>query len=309
MIDIIETNYNFTIDEWHEYDQMVSFVINGDIYLFVKYKRTLSDLNDLLDCCSFLRAFNCPVLSFVLNNKGKLLTSINNCYFILLKTNNNYRDSVDLFEIIDLHKRIARSNYFQKSYRNNWAFLWSKKLDYYEYQIRELGLEKSVIVDSFGYFAGLATNAISLANNSNKLFDKNIDKVTLSHRRIFYPNYALNYYNPLSFIFDLEVRDIAEYLKSAFFSGESILNDLQVYLSSYKLTRYSYQMLYARLLYPSYYFDLYDKVMANELDQEQILPILDKVNDFELFLKKAYLEISKYADIEPIDWIIRLEEH
>ena len=43
--------------------------------------------------------------------------------------------------------------------------------------------------------------------------------LTLCHKRVYYPTYKLNYYNPLSFIFDLRVRDIASYLKNKFFGA------------------------------------------------------------------------------------------
>ena len=65
-------------------------------------------------------------------------------------------------------------------------------------------------------------------------------------------------------------------------------------------------MLYARLLYPSYYFDIYEQIMNKKIDEDNLLRIVNKVNLYEQFLKKAYLEISKYANIEKIDWIINL---
>ena len=67
-------------------------------------------------------------------------------------------------------------------------------------------------------------------------------------------------------------------------------------------------MLYARLLYPSYYFDIYEDVMNNDGDQEKIIPIINKVPEYEIFLKKAYLEISRYTNLERIDWLMKIEE-
>ena len=57
----------------------------------------------------------------------------------------------------------------------------------------------------------------------------------------------------------MEVRDIAEYLKAIFFTNSDIIpiEELETYLKTTKLPIYSYQMLYASLLYPSYYFDIY----------------------------------------------------
>ena len=64
-------------------------------------------------------------------------------------------------------------------------------------------------------------------------------------------------------------------------------------------------MLYARLLYPSYYFDIYEDIMNNNGDEERLLPIIKKVNEYEDFLKKAYTEISKYTNLEKVDWLLK----
>ena len=132
------------------------------------------------------------------------------------------------------------------------------------------------------------------------------DPVVVSHRRIYYPNIKLNYLNPLSFVFDLEVRDMAEYLKAIFFSDDNMeaLDELTSFLKTTHYSIYSYQMLYARLLYPTYYFDIYDEIMNNNASEESLVKIVMKADDYEYFLKEAYLEISKYAPIEKIAWLI-----
>ena len=85
------------------------------------------------------------------------------------------------------------------------------------------------------------------------------------------------------------------------------IEDLKMYLQLKKLTPYSYHMLYARLIYPSYYFDIYEDIMNNNGDEERLIPIINKVDDYELFLKQAYLEISKYTNLERIDWLLKNE--
>ena len=164
-----------------------------------------------------------------------------------------------------------------------------------------------MILNSFSYYIGLAENAISYINRANELYKNDLYKVTLSHRRIFYPNTKLNYFNPISFIFDLDVRDVAEYIKVMFFKNEDALLELITYLKITKLSNYSYHMLYARLLYPSYYFDIYENIMNNNELEENLLPIIKKVEEYELFLKNSYLEISKYTEIDKIEWIIKKE--
>ena len=66
-------------------------------------------------------------------------------------------------------------------------------------------------------------------------------------------------------------------------------------------------MLYARLLYPSYYFDIYEDIMNNNGNEEKLVNVISKVSDYEYFLYRAYQEISKYVHLERIDWLIKKE--
>ncbi len=62
-------------------------------------------------------------------------------------------------------------------------------------------------------------------------------------------------------------------------------------------------MLFARLLFPSYYFDIYEKVVNKDVSSEKLLKIINKANEYEIFLKKAYVLISTYAPLENIEWL------
>ena len=245
--------------------------------------------------------------NIIVNINGEVLTKVDNYNYILMSVS-NFNEEYDIFDIVNMTNKLTLNYQTSKLYRNNWGALWSEKMDYFEYQVRELGLNKVVIQDSFSYYLGLAENAISYVNNTNLKYNTfNNAKITLSHRRIFYPNYKINFLNPLSFIFDLEVRDIAEYLKAMFFSpknDEDVLEELKYFLQIKKLTPYEYSMLFARLMYPSYYFDLYESIMNNDESEEKLVPIIAKTKEFELFLKEAYLEISKYAPLDKINWLI-----
>ena len=134
--------------------------------------------------------------------------------------------------------------------------------------------------------------------------------MVLSHRRVNYPNMEYDYYNPLNFIFDLEVRDVAEYLKSMFFYTDrtKTMNELINYINKSNLNNYTANMLYARLLYPSYYFDIYEKVIEDLDDESNLLDIINKTGEYELFLKDVYYELSKKFNIEMILWIVNKKE-
>ena len=264
-------------------------------------------MDDILLCVQNMKEKGIEVNDIVLNINNQVLTKINEYNYILMAVS-NYSENYDIFDIVNIANKLRLNNTNSKLYRNNWGELWSQKIDYFEYQIRELALNKPVIKDSFSYYVGLAENAIGYVNNANFKYNTLNRIVVLSHRRVFYPNYKLNYLNPLSFIFDLEVRDVAEYLKAMFFSEEDMeyeaLEDLKCYLKIRSLSVYEASMFYARLLYPSYYFDIYEEVMNKDRNEEDLVNIIKKSNNFETFLKEAYLEITKYAPIDKIDWLI-----
>lgn len=299
--------YNIDVDDIEEQDGRYHFVYNNRDYFFVFYNRSSEELNDILLCTQNMHEMGINPHDIIVNRENKVLTKVGEYDYILLAVSNP-NEKYDIIDISENNKKLILGNEKSKLYRNNWGELWSAKVDYFEYQIHELGNQKYTVIESLSYYIGLAENAIGYVNATTKKYPKTYyDKIVLSHRRIFYPNLKLNYLNPLSFIFDLEIRDIAEYLKALFFASNTEIDafeELCLYLHVTNLTFYSYQMLYARLLYPSYYFDIYEEIMNKEKSESALIPIINKVDEYEEFLKKAYLEISKYAPIEKIDWLI-----
>lgn len=308
MKESINYYYNLNIAEVENWESVYRFKINKDYFYFVPLKRIESELEDLVNVSKELKYRGIEVHDIILNRFGKIITNVYNMNYVLLKLIGDIYEEYELRDIIKINKKLILNDNKSKLYRNSWVKLWSDKLDYFEYQIRELGKDKSVVLNSFSYYLGLGENAISYASSTIENYKPTEkDRVCLSHRRINYPNYKLNFLNPLGFIFDLEVRDIASFIKSAFISGEDALSYLKEALRLNNFTIYSLQLLYARLLYPTFYFDIYEKVINNELDEEELIPIIEKSADYEIFLKKAYLEISRYAPIERVEWILKKE--
>jgi len=308
MKEIINYYYNYDIEVLEEKNNYCSFCNLGDIFYFVFFNRDEEELNDIIDIIKEMKLKGIFVHDIIINRFNSYITKVGETKYILLKLNSNKNEVINIIDICNNLDNLKLNNNNSKLYRNNWGYLWSKKIDYFEYQIRELGKDKNIILNSFSYYVGLAENAISYVNKINKVISiSKYDNITLSHRRLFYPNTNLNYLNPLSFIFDLEVRDIAEYLKVAFFHNENVYLDLKTILKTKKFSSYSYHMLYARLLYPSYYFDIYEDIMNNNIDEEKLISVIQKADKYELFLKYAYYEINKYTNLEKVDWILKKE--
>lgn len=299
-IEIKEINTNFDYS-WFDY--------NGCFFYFVPLNRKEKDLEDIVNCSKELIQKGIPCHGLILNKNNSLLTKFENKNYILLKIEGDISKEYNINDILDINNKLLLTTTKSELYRNNWGEMWSSKVDYFEYQIRELGKDKKVILDSFSYYIGLCENAISYVNKTSKVLQPTaMDRVTLSHRRLFYPNIKLNYLNPLSFIFDLEVRDVAEYIKMLFFYGEGALTELEIFLRLRPLSQYGYQMLYGRLLYPTYYFDIYEKIMNENYSEDKLLDIIKKVDEYELFLKNVYYDIQKYSPIEGVEWIINKKE-
>lgn len=305
MKEIINYYYNFDIYDVKEYDSYVSFLNNNDLFYFVYYNKSVDELKQIMFIIQELKRKGVFVHDILLNRNNEIVTKIDNYNYVCLKINGNKNEVISFMDMIN---NLNKNRINNKLYINNWATLWSSKIDYYEYQINELGKDKRIVLDSFSYYIGLCENAIAYVNKINKVIGiSENDIVSLSHKRIFYPNTLLNYNNPLSFIIDLNVRDVAEYLKINFFNKDNVYMDLSIYLKSVKLTKYSYHMLYARLLYPSIYFDYLDEIMNNKCNEDKLLNIISMQDEYEKFLLYAYNEINKYTNLERVDWLIKKE--
>lgn len=305
MKETLEYYYGLDIESIEELDGKYHFKIENQDYFFVFYNRGIEELEDIINVSNEMVKKGINVHKILVNRNNSFLTKVGEYNYILFAVS-NLNEEYDIFDMVKISEKLVLNNNKSNLYRNNWGTLWSEKIDYFEYQVRELSIEKEVVKSSFSYYVGLAENAISYVNNTNMKYGMDVYRIVLSHRRVFYPNYKLNYLNPLSFVFDLEVRDIAEYLKAMFFQKDIsfCLDELSSYLKIRHLSLYEYQMLYARLLYPTYYFDVYEGVMNKNGDEEQLVNIIKKCDSYEEFLKKAYLEISKYAKIDKVEWII-----
>lgn len=132
--------------------------------------------------------------------------------------------------------------------------------------------------------------------------------MVLSHRRLDNMNDSFNFYNPLNYIFDVKSRDIADYIKNLFFydrASEDLIISFFKYLN---FSREEYILLIARLLYPTYYFDLIDKVIFFNEDDEILKNIINKSQSYIKMIKKLFYYINNELkmNIPIIEWIIKI---
>ena len=297
--------YNFDDLEVKNYDNnTIQFSYKQNNYIFVPFERSVNDLKWVLTCSQELNniGFNCHKI--VLNKFGNVLSSLKNDNYILLCIVGDLQKRIDISDMVTNSKKYLVSSKNSTKSFSFWSKLWERKVDYLEDQVKVFGNTKEKILYNFSYYLGMAENAISYYSNLNHSF---VEKLTLAHRRVFFPNIWLNYGNPLSFCFDVRARDYAEYIKSAFFynSAKSGYENFDFLLKIESMDKYSLELLLSRLLFPSYYFDTFEEIVLKNADENNLIKIVEKANDYEHFLKYCYNKIKERVDINSFPlWLL-----
>lgn len=270
--------YDLNVEIIHQKNKNYYFKTKDSQYLLLECSN--EDINELYTL-NFYLTKNYPFNKIILNKDRKALTIINEKSYILLELTNSNKD-LTINDIIYINNIPITK--IDKLRRDNWYLLWSNKIDYFEYQINQIGKKYPIIRESFNYYVGLAENAISLMK---KIDDKIY--LALSHKRI---NNYFDLYNPLNLIIDIRIRDICEYFKSSFFNNKDIYDELNLFLNYNTLTNSECICFLARMLFPTYYFDFYERIIADEIKEEEIKKVISKADKYEQLLKYIYLNFK-----------------
>lgn len=297
MKNIIYYYYNIKIDKIYNKNKNYYFYYNSHLYYLLLYTQNPNIINNIYH----LSVSIIPNIThkIIKNNKNDVITQIDNNAYILLIINQNIPSKISIKEIYNFENL----NYFKdnKMIRNAWNELWSYKIDYLERQINEIGRKYPVLVDSFSYFVGLAENAISYYQNTIDSYPQN-NSYALTHDKLTSNN--LDFYNPLNIIIDHKARDIAEYIKLSFYTQNySIFEELNTYFSINHYTEYDIRILISRIIYPSYYFDLYDNIINNIIKEDDITYITQNINEYEDYIKNILKYLEQYYKFPNIDWL------
>lgn len=301
MINIINYYYGINIIDVQKNEDKIFFNYNSNKYFFVEYDRDSKDLKNILDICNELKRRNILTNELIINKFNTYFTPYNGLIYVLIKDNqNNHKiDLNDIFYFQNNSINIFDNNRFKMNY----IILWKNKIDFYEKIYKKISNKNKLIHKTFDYYIGLGENAIAyLVNNEPKN-----NNIVLSHRRLSEKKDSFDFYNPLNYILDNRARDIADYIKVLFFY-ENISSEGIISLFKYiNFSRDEYLILIARLLFPTYYFDLIDNIVFNSSDEMIIKGIINKTDDYINLLKNIfyYLNYNLKMNIPVIDWIIK----
>ena len=263
----------------------------------IKNGDKMYELFEVIDKESVIEAYNITkkydeYQKIILNKYNSIFTPYREKTFILIEKKQIEKEI----------RKINISNYeFKKLKIDNWNYIWQRKIDYFEFQMLHIKGKYKVIDESFDYFIGLAENAISYLW-VNRL--DNTKENTICRRRINKDNN----YNPLNIVIDCAMRDVGEYLKLLFWTKNYDESKLRKIIKTNIIENENVKILFARLLYPSYYFDIYEKIIQKEQKEIELINIINRVNEYEEYLSKIYEIIKEdYKDIQPIEWIKKSE--
>ena len=300
MKNIINYFYNLNITELTNKDNIYSFYDNDELYHFYIYNNSIKNLDLTKDIDDSLKN-DTLIHEIIINKDNSIITYYNNIPYILCKINININKPITLGEINYLSSKVISTN--SKITYHSWQDLWSIKMDYLEKVINENGKKYPIIVDSFNYFVGMAENAISYYNNlSNKEVDNN--SLVISHRIININDTVYAIYDPVNIIIDHKARDIAEYIKYSFFNdNNNIFKELNIYFKYNYYTKDDVVMLLARVLYPSFYFNMYEDIMINSKEEKIITNITSKLDKYELYLARVFKYFNNFYNLPVPEWL------
>lgn len=284
------TNTNF-INNYYEFNHNNNYYrlyILNEEYNIYNYNNIYTINKELIN--------NTLMSEIILNKDKNIITTYHNINYILLKINCNINKNITLEEIDYLSKvKIVNNN------KSNWGLLWSKKIDYLEELISENGKKYPQVVNSFNYFIGLSENAISYYNNID--IDNNM-MYSISHKVLRPTDKVDSLYNPLNIIYDYRVRDVAEYIKNSFWTdNHNIYNELNNYLYKNNLSLNEVKLLISRVLFPSFYFDLYEDIFNYNKDEKILNNIISRIDEYEEYLNSIIIYFKRFYPIDEIEWL------
>ena len=298
MKDIIEFYYNIRIDTLHSKSDYYFFDIDNRHFIFKQYHRDERLADTTYRLCNMLSE-RINIDNIIPNKYNSPITKIENIPYILLL--NRGKNLVSLPTISNISNlRVNDTSYVKDLERNNWEILWGNKIDYYEMQVNENYKKFPLIRESFDYFIGMGEIAIAyLVNTKLELKPTIYDGKVPSHNNLYN-----SLYDPTNMILDHKARDVAEYIKYSFWNNNTnIFNELDVYFRHNYYSNYGIRVLFSRILYPSFYFDMYDQIISGKKKEKELNSIISRVNDYEYFLYNVYLYLRKFYDIPEINYI------
>ena len=300
MKNALQYYYNLQVTGFKQKKDEYSFYKDGISYLFMPVERSYEEINEIYMLAKQLNELGVPCHNIMLNVEDKIITSFNNKNYVLLRKYVDSNDLITIRDIISFSKYTSFMWNYSKISRSEWKKLWSEKLDYLEYQLSQIGRRYPLLCEMFSYYEGLSELGIQLYN----ILDSIIGDLCVCHKRLGINTTINDFYNPLNFIIDHRVRDVAEYFKQKIvFTDQNIDGEILYYLDNISINNNDSFLFFVRMTFPSFYFDTYENILNNEKSSKELNDIIINHAKYEKILKKIYDYLSSYINIPYIEWL------
>ena len=291
--------YNIKPDNLRKKGNSYNFENNGNTYILEESKRSKEEIVELFNLSYYLYVNNIYMHQMILNNNNEIITRIDNKDYILMLKYNNDINKVNLKDIVFF--KLPFNFKYNYIVRNNWRKLWTSKIDNIESQISEHKHKYKMIQKSIDYFIGLAENAIQLLLYANKEPDLFISYINISK------NSSVNeLYNPLNMIIDSRVRLLCEYIRGTFFDDNMCEEEIINIINSYNLNRNEKILFFSRILFPTFYFEIYEKIILEAKEEKNIEICIKNIDKNNKLISLIYNEFSRLKIIPEIEWIKKM---
>lgn len=281
MKEFIEYNYDLRCDDLAILNNLLYFRHLDKFYIISNFNRDEVEFEKVLN---YLISNNLKSLKVVMNKKGSYISEFNGKKYVVMESDCEN-------EIIDfpicIGGLINENNY--------WNEIWENRVVQLEKHKSELSLNKDIFY-ILNYYIGLIEICIY---NYNLLIRKYGQKngLSIQHNRIEFPMYSFSYYNPVNYLFDFEFRDFAEYLKMRFFYSDFSTDEAISVIDNYNFDNFSINMFFVRLIYPTYFLELYDMQNKNNVYSDLFYDLLKKSSQYENFILKLIAAMSSKYEI------------
>lgn len=278
MRDFIKFNYNLDFEKIDIFEDGIYFECNNKIYLICEIFRDEEEFKNLVN---LLIAKNVKYHLLVLNKDGNYISEFNGKKIVVLES------VTDKYIITDYEN----TNVIVMA-QNSWGMLWEERIFNYETKKKELLIPKDVKY-FLDYYLGLTEAAIVNYNNVKGSGEE--ARFMLQHNKISFPITSFSFYNPVNYLLDYCVRDLAEYVKSKFFYDSITVDDVITIINKNSFTPVEINMFLVRLIYPSYFFNIVDdKDFESSSD---LFNIIKKSSQFENFLKELIINLKNIMPV------------
>lgn len=284
----IKHNYNLN-NAFSYFDGDYEFVKCDGILYLVSRVENVKLFNNLY---TFFKN-NTFFYKMICNNFGKVVTYYNNDYYVLLVYEKRNSDIRSLICNYDNFKSLIRG-------RCNWRDSWLDRSDYIERYYKFIVGKYACIDESIDYYYSMLELAIYYLRDCS--YDSDL---YIQHSYCKLDEFT--FYNPCTVKLDVKERDFSNYLKYLFFSGMyEYVDVLNIIIEN--IDRYDFNFVIARLIYPDYYFELFDKLVCCDCDSEldaiieEVRGIALKVYEYEKYIISIYETVSLKKDIKKVDF-------